>query len=143
MNAYWILSIQFITRWRTHAPHLYVLMGIPEAYLVHYIELDLRFLNYGCIQNSYYLVYFQNIPRFSCVTENMYSSDLNSSWSFSAFVLMWRHCCTMCFTWVLMRKKKPDISNTGRFFCFNSIISYTHTHTYIYQIIFVHLKRQK
>ena len=24
------------------------------------------------------------------------------------------------FTWVLMRKKKPVISNTGRFFCFNS-----------------------
>ena len=31
----------------SEAPHLYVLMGIPEAYLVHYIELDLRFLNYG------------------------------------------------------------------------------------------------
>ena len=27
---------------------------------------------------------------------------------------------TSSFTWVLMRKKKPVISNTGRFFCFNS-----------------------
>ena len=27
---------------------------------------------------------------------------------------------TSAFTWVLMRKKKPIISNTGRFFCFNS-----------------------
>jgi hypothetical protein len=25
---------------------------------------------------------------------------------------------TSAFTWVLMRKKKPIISNTGRFFCF-------------------------
>ena len=31
------------------------------------------------------------------------------------------------FTWVLMRKKKPVISNTGRFFCFNS----THCILYI------------
>ena len=29
------------------------------------------------------------------------------------------------FTWVRMRKKKPVISNTGRFFCFNSSVSYT------------------
>jgi len=47
MNAYWILKIQFITRRGTQAPHLYILMGIPEVHLVHYIELDLRFLDYG------------------------------------------------------------------------------------------------
>ena len=29
------------------------------------------------------------------------------------------------FTWVLMWKKKPVISNTARFFCFNSTVSYT------------------
>ena len=29
------------------------------------------------------------------------------------------------FTRVLMRKKKPVISNTGRFCCFNSTVSYT------------------
>jgi hypothetical protein len=28
-------------------------------------------------------------------------------------------------TQVLMRKKKPAISNTGCFFCFNSTVSYT------------------
>ena len=32
---------------------------------------------------------------------------------------------TSAFTWVLMRKKKPVISNTGCFFCFNSTVSYT------------------
>ena len=32
---------------------------------------------------------------------------------------------TSAFTRVLMRKKKPVISNTGRFFCFNSTVSYT------------------
>jgi hypothetical protein len=32
---------------------------------------------------------------------------------------------TSTFIWVLMRKKKPVISNTGRFFCFNSTVSYT------------------
>jgi hypothetical protein len=32
---------------------------------------------------------------------------------------------TSAFIWVLMRKKKPVISNTGRFFCFNSTVSYT------------------
>ena len=32
---------------------------------------------------------------------------------------------TSTFTWVLMRKKKPVISNTGRFFCVNSTVSYT------------------
>jgi hypothetical protein len=31
------------------------------------------------------------------------------------------------FTWVLMRKKKPVISNTGRFFCFNSTVSYAYS----------------
>jgi hypothetical protein len=30
------------------------------------------------------------------------------------------------FTWVLMLKMKPVISNTGRFFCFNSTVSYTY-----------------
>jgi hypothetical protein len=32
---------------------------------------------------------------------------------------------TSAFTRVLMRKKKPVISNTVRFFCFNSTVSYT------------------
>ena len=32
---------------------------------------------------------------------------------------------TSAFTWVLMRKKKPVISNTGRFFCFSSTVSYS------------------
>ena len=32
---------------------------------------------------------------------------------------------TSFFTWVFMREKKPVISNTGHFFCFNSIVSYT------------------
>jgi hypothetical protein len=32
---------------------------------------------------------------------------------------------TSAFTWVLVRKKKPVISNTGRFFCFNSTVSCT------------------
>ena len=32
---------------------------------------------------------------------------------------------TSAFTWVLMRKKKPIISNTGRFFSFNSTVFYT------------------
>ena len=31
------------------------------------------------------------------------------------------------FTWVLVRKKKPVISNTVCFFCFNSTVSYTCT----------------
>jgi hypothetical protein len=31
---------------------------------------------------------------------------------------------TSAFTWVLMRKKKPVISNTGPFFCFNSTVMY-------------------
>jgi hypothetical protein len=30
---------------------------------------------------------------------------------------------TSAFTWVLMRKKKPVISNTGKFFCFNNNVS--------------------
>ena len=30
---------------------------------------------------------------------------------------------TLAFTWVLMRNKKPAISNTVRFFCFNSTVS--------------------
>jgi hypothetical protein len=30
---------------------------------------------------------------------------------------------TDAFTWVQMQKKKPVISNTDRFFCFNSIVS--------------------
>jgi hypothetical protein len=38
---------------------------------------------------------------------------------------------TSVFTWVLMRKKKPVISNTGRFFCFNSTVSYTYLHDII------------
>jgi hypothetical protein len=33
---------------------------------------------------------------------------------------------TSAFTSVLMLKKKPNISNTGRFFCFNSTVSYTY-----------------
>ena len=33
---------------------------------------------------------------------------------------------TSAFTWVLMRKKKPVISNTVPFFCFNSTVSYTY-----------------
>ena len=33
---------------------------------------------------------------------------------------------TSAFTWVLMRKRKPVISNTGRFFCFNTTVSYTY-----------------
>ena len=32
---------------------------------------------------------------------------------------------TSAITWVLMRKMKPSISNTGRFFSFNSTVSYT------------------
>ena len=38
---------------------------------------------------------------------------------------------TSAFTWVLMRKKKPVISNTGCFFCFNSTVSYTCRHPII------------
>jgi hypothetical protein len=30
---------------------------------------------------------------------------------------------TSAFTWVLMRKKKPVISNTGNLFCFNNNVS--------------------
>ena len=30
---------------------------------------------------------------------------------------------TKAVTWVLMRKKKPVISNTGKFFCFNNNVS--------------------
>jgi hypothetical protein len=37
---------------------------------------------------------------------------------------------TSAFTWVRMRKRKPVISNTGRFFCFNSTVSYTYTDLY-------------
>jgi hypothetical protein len=33
--------------------------------------------------------------------------------------------CTSAITWVLMWKMKPAISNTGRFFSFNSTVSYT------------------
>ena len=39
---------------------------------------------------------------------------------------------TSAFTWVLMRKKKPVISKTGRFFCFNSTVSYTYFCSYHY-----------
>jgi hypothetical protein len=37
---------------------------------------------------------------------------------------------TSAFTRVLMRKKKPVISNTDRFFCFNSTVSYTYIHRF-------------
>jgi hypothetical protein len=33
--------------------------------------------------------------------------------------------CTSAFTWVLMRKKNPVMSNTVHFFCFNNNVSYT------------------
>jgi hypothetical protein len=33
---------------------------------------------------------------------------------------------TSAFTWVFMLNKKPVISNTGRFFCFNGTVSYTY-----------------
>ena len=35
--------------------------------------------------------------------------------------------CTSAFTWVLLQKKKPVISKTGHFFCFNSTVSYTYS----------------
>ena len=54
----------------------------------------------------------------------------------SAFnwVLMWEkkpiiYIHTKAVTWVRMRKKKLVISNTGRFFCFNSTVSYTYWHS--------------
>jgi hypothetical protein len=34
-----------------------------------------------------------------------------------------------------MRKKKPVISNTGRFFCFNSTVSCTYFYSTIFQTI--------
>jgi hypothetical protein len=37
---------------------------------------------------------------------------------------------TSAFTRVLMRKKKPVISNTSRFFCFNSTVSHTYSISY-------------
>jgi hypothetical protein len=33
---------------------------------------------------------------------------------------------TSAVTWVRMRKKKPVISNMGRFFCFNNTVFYTY-----------------
>ena len=38
------------------------------------------------------------------------------------------------FTWVLMRKKKPVISNMGRFLCFNSTVSYTCSNVLIQKV---------
>jgi hypothetical protein len=51
---------------------------------------------------------------------------------------------TSAFTWVLMRKKKPVISNTVHFFCFNSTVSYTCTGHQVLNIfiITVSLNRQ-
>ena len=48
---------------------------------------------------------------------------------------------TSAFTWVLMRKKKPVISNTGRFFCFNSTVSYT-CPVWMYNIMTIFLHQE-
>jgi hypothetical protein len=41
------------------------------------------------------------------------------------------NACTKTVTWVRMRKNKPVLSNTGRFFCFNSTVIYTCTESNI------------
>ena len=40
----------------------------------------------------------------------------------------------------LVRKKKPVISNTGRFFCFNSTVSYTYN---VYGVNKFHTERER
>jgi hypothetical protein len=40
---------------------------------------------------------------------------------------------------VLMRKKKPVISNKGHFFCFNSTVSYTYIYMYGITILLYHV----
>ena len=41
---------------------------------------------------------------------------------------------TSAFTWVLMRKKKPGISNTGKFFCFNNNVSNLYNNSVVAKI---------
>jgi hypothetical protein len=49
-----------------------------------------------------------------------------TAFSTSAFTwVLMRKKKPSAFTWVLMQKNKSVISNTGRFFCFNSTASYT------------------
>jgi hypothetical protein len=38
------------------------------------------------------------------------------------------------FSWVLMRKKKPVISNTGKFFCFNNNVSNLYNNSVVEKI---------
>ena len=41
---------------------------------------------------------------------------------------------TKAFTWVRMRKKKPVISNTGKFFCFNDNVSNLYNNSVVAKI---------
>jgi hypothetical protein len=42
--------------------------------------------------------------------------------------------CTSAFTWVLMRKKKPVISNTGKFCCCNNNVSNLYNNSVVEKI---------
>ena len=55
-------------------------------------------------------------PEYECVHQGRHPST---------------NACTKTVTWVRMRKNKPVLSNTGRFFCFNSTVIYTCTESNI------------
>ena len=82
---------------------------IPETRCAHYIWY-LRFIRYIIIETT------QKLPVLN-VTVLFFRIRIQET----ALVLR-----TTAFTWVLLRKKKPIISNTGRFIFFNSTVSYTY-----------------
>jgi hypothetical protein len=58
------------------------------------------------------------------------TSIFPDSFSYSSWVLRWRPWCVR----VLMRKKKPVISNTGKLFCFNNNVSNLYNNSVVAKI---------
>jgi hypothetical protein len=84
------------------------------------------------------LIIFFNSFHLKDLEISKYKRESKGRWPIKICRFIFVNCCLIWlskhFTWVLMRKKKPVISNTGKFFCFNNNVSNLYNNSVVAKI---------